>query len=118
MLKNEKGLVYLDDKMMNALFDCVYGLDGCSSSQTKEFLKEDWFKDFIRMLFTMQEFNYRYRYEQISGLFPLFEETVGPMEVNSDGTALWLALGLAIKELYGFRKKTLKDLLEKVKVKK
>lgn len=40
------------------------------------------------------------------------------MERNSEGTELWLALGLAIKELYGMRQATLRKVLQQVTVRK
>lgn len=115
---NEKGLIYLDAEKMNAIFDCVYGISDGLNKNTKKLLKEEEFKDFIKLLLTMQNYNYCYRFEETAKLFPLFEFTVGPMEVNSEGTTLWLALGLAIKELYGLRRSTLQGLLKEVKVRK
>ena len=115
---NEKGLFYLDAEIMTAIFDCVYGIDGGLEKNTKRLLKDSSFKDFIKLLLTFQDFNYRYRFEETAKLFSLFESTVGPMNRNSDGTILWLALGLAIKELYGFRRETLKGLLKSVNIRK
>lgn len=83
---------------------------------TIKLLKEKSFEDFVKLLLIYQNFNYWHRFEQVAELFPLFEETVGPMERNSDGTTLWLAMGLAIKEIYGLRRGTLKELLNCVKV--
>ena len=85
---------------MTAIFDCVYGIDDGLTSHTKKLLKEQSFKDFIKLLLSFQEYNYHHRLEQTVKLFPLFEMTVGPMNRNSDGTPLWLALGLAIEEVY------------------
>ncbi|WP_416828218.1 hypothetical protein [Ectobacillus polymachus] len=118
---NEQGLIYLDARMINAIFDCVYDFDEKGygiKPDTKKLLKDEQFKYFIQMVKAIQEYNYRFRFGPTSELFPLFESTVGPMERNSDGTTLWLAMGLAIKELYGFRSKTLKDLLKTVNIKK
>ena len=66
----------------------------------------------------MQKYNYWYRSSEYVQLFPLFEGTAGPMERNSEGTDKWLALGLAIKELYGLRLSTLESLLKMVTVRK
>ena len=103
---------------MTAIFDCVYEIEDGLTSQTKKLLNEQSFKDFIKLLLSFQEYNYRHRFEQTVKLFPLFEMTVGPMNRNCDGTTLWLALGLAIKEVYGFRRETLRELLEKINIKK
>lgn len=111
---NNHGLPYLSSEIMTAIFDCVYGIDGASRPQTKKLLKQDEFKYFMEMLMTMKAYNYRYRFDQTARLFPVFEETVGPMEQNSEGTTIWLSLGLALKELYRFRISTLRDLLKKI----
>jgi hypothetical protein len=66
----------------------------------------------------MQNYNHWYRHSAYWPLFPLFEGTVGPMEKNSEGTDMWLALGLAIKDLYGLRLSTLESLLKKITVRK
>lgn len=121
MKMNEQGLIYLDARIMNAIFDCVYDFDEKGYGlkvDTKQLLKDEQFKFFIQMVKSIQEYNYRFRFEPASKLFPLFDSIVGPMEKNSDGTSQWLAMGLAIKELYGFRKETLKELLKTVNVKK
>jgi hypothetical protein len=118
---NDKGLIYLDREIMNAIFDCVYDIDEKGHglmSDTKKLMKDDQFKYYIQMLKAAQEYNYRYRFGATSELFPIFESTVGPMERNSDGTTLWLAMGLALKELYGFRRETLKELLKSMNIRK
>lgn len=119
MRVNEKGLIYLDEEIMTAIFDCVYGTDGgglCSA--TKQLLWEPKFRDFVKALNELQEYNYRYRTEQLVDLFPIFNSTIGPFEYNSEGTTLWLAMGLAIKEVYGLRRSTLEELLKLVNIKK
>lgn len=116
----DNKLIYLNDETMNAIFDCVYGIEEPRhlNSNTNLLLKDHMFKDFIELLLMQREYNYRYRQEVVMELFPLFESAVGPMETNSDGTALWLALGLSIKELYGLRNSTLKALLHRIEVRK
>lgn len=115
---NEKGLIYLDEETMTAIFDCVYGMDDGLCSSTKHLLWEPKFRDFVKALNGVQEYNYRYRVDQVVDLFPIFDSTIGPFEFNSEGTTLWLSMGLAIKELYGFKRSTLEELLKLVKVKK
>lgn len=111
-------MIYLDERTMSAIFDCVYTMEYGLQESTKLLLKEQMFNDLVKALRELQSFNYRYRNGQVAELFPLFESTVGPMETNSDGTTLWLAMGLAIKDVYGLRRSTLKELLELVNVKK
>ena len=118
MRTNDHGLVFLNGKNMNAIFDCVYGINDHLTPETKQLLEDPMFYDFVNLLLVHQEFNYRYRGGIVAELFPLFESAVGPMERNSDGTTLWLALGLAIKELYGFRKATFVEVLRKMNVRK
>ncbi|WP_061808750.1 hypothetical protein [Rossellomorea vietnamensis] len=108
---NEKELYYLDKPTIKAILDCSFGVTEHLKPSTKRMLEDKKFSDFVSLLLTMQDFNYRYRNQGVSQLFPLFEETIGPMEKNSDGTTLMLALGLALKELYGFRNTTLRRVL-------
>ena len=111
MKRNERELPILDRKLLDLIFDGVYG------EETEQPLDEP-VKDFMTVLYTLQWYNYQYRSGVCANLFPIFEETVGPMETNSEGTTMWLALGLAIKELYGMRNSTLKGLLAEVTVRK
>ncbi|MCL6570081.1 MAG: hypothetical protein K6T88_00160 [Bacillus sp. (in: Bacteria)] len=115
---NEKELPYLDSQVMTAIFDCVYGVNDYLDTNTKRLLKEKIFVDFIMVLLAHQQFNYQYRPDVTRELFPLFESTVGPMSRHSDGAGLWLALGLAIKELYGINGEKLKTQLKSIKARK
>lgn len=115
---NKENLPVLNAKTMTAIFDCVYGIEGTHKKETAKLLEDDFFRCFIDMLISIQKFNYGFRPDNLYDLFPLFERTVGPMETNSDGTVLWLAMGLAIKETYGMRNETLENLLKLVNVKK
>lgn len=108
---NKENLPILHAKTMTAIFDCVYGVEGSLHPSTKKLMEEETFQYFIKMLSAAQAYNYRFRNEQVGELFPLFERTVGPMETNSDGTTLWLAMGLAIRETYNMRNITLENLL-------
>jgi hypothetical protein len=116
---NDKELPNLDSQIMTAIFDCVYGINDYLDTNTKRLLKEKIFTDFIMVLLAHQQFNYWYRPDVTRELFPIFESTVGPMVRHSeDGTVLWLALGLAIKELYGINGEKLKGLLKTIKSRK
>ncbi|MBU9712826.1 hypothetical protein [Evansella tamaricis] len=112
MITNDKGLIYLDKQTMSAIFNCVYGVSENLKPETKKLLQDKQFHDFIDVLLALQEFNYRYRFAQTAELLPLFERSLGPMERNSEGTTLWLALGLALKDWYGLRRETLSSLLD------
>lgn len=91
MERNERELPYLDQPLLNAIFAGVYSGDTTGIAETQ-------LKDFLNTLYAMQAYNYQYRFETCATLFPLFEETVGPMERNSEGATMWLALGLALKD--------------------
>lgn len=109
---NEKELPYLDGKLMNLIFELVY--EQPDLKDARKLPKDEKLIFFLKALKNLQEYNYRCRSEQTSKLFFLFEETIGPFEGNSEGTTLQLALGLAIKELYGFKNQTLRSLLKQV----
>jgi hypothetical protein len=113
--RNERALPVLDQYLLNLIFEHVY--DGVNEKDAEGFADKE-LGDFVKLLLTMQNYNYWYRFSEYQRLFPLFEETVGPMETNSEGTSMWLALGLAIKELYGLRSSTLESLLKKITVRK
>lgn len=107
----ERGLIHLTGETMTAIFDCAYGINIRLEPETQNFLSDQNFRAFVNMLLSMQDYNYRHRNDEVRKLFPLFEKAIGPMERNSEGTTLWLALGLAIKELYGLRVSTFETLL-------
>lgn len=115
---NKENLPVLDAKTMTAIFDCVYGIEASHKKETTSLIEDEFFLYFINMLTSIQKFNYRYRQDNLADLYPLFERTVGPMETNSEGTVLWLAMGLAIKETYGMRNGTLENLMKLVNLKK
>lgn len=111
MKYNDRELPYLDQPLLDQIFDGVYGLDLAQ-------IEDEALRDFLDMLYTLQAYNHRYRPQACSALFSLFEETVGSVERNSEGTAQWLALGLAVKDLYGMRSSTLRTLLTWVTARK
>lgn len=114
MIRNERALPILDRGLLDAIFDHVYDNLG---NQVPDIADKE-LRDFVQLLSVMQNYNHWYRNTEYAQLFPVFEATVGPMEKNSEGTDMWLALGLAVKELYGLRLSTLQSLLEKVTVRK
>lgn len=108
MKVNENMLPILNRKTLSLIFDSAYGIeDGIEDEQMREF---------IEMLLTMQSYNKAYRFNAYAQLAGIFQETLGPFPTNTELPELWFALGLAIKELYGMRKSTLRALLLKVKV--
>lgn len=64
---------------------------------------------------SMQRFNYRFRPDDTRRLFDLFDELFN-FELNSEGTTLWLALILAVQELYGFSDSKLVETIGEVSI--
>lgn len=108
MRRNDQELPYLDQKMMNLIFENVYGIN-------LELKLDQDIVDFLKLLQSMQDYNYRHRNGMLREFFPVLSEVI-EVERNSEGASLWIALSLAIKELYGMRDKTLQRLLALVTV--
>jgi hypothetical protein len=103
---NENMLPILNRKTLNLIFESVYGIEAG--------VKDEQMREFIEMLLAMQLYNKAYRNNAYMQLAEIFQETLGPFPTNTELPELWFALGLAIKELYGMRKSTLRALLLKV----
>lgn len=110
MKTNERHLPFLNRSLLDLIFEHVY--------QPPADDLDSQIREFILMLQSMQEYNCRYRQEQYVRLFPLADPIVGPFETNSEGTDCWLALILAIRELYGMSDETLKAVLSQITVRK
>lgn len=65
------------------------------------------------MLKAMQQYNLDYRTAEIFRLLSTFHQAFGEMP-DSEGTDACLAMGLALKELYGMRIETLRQLLHAI----
>lgn len=87
----------LDQALLIRIFDGVYSGVG----QASEHASDELTRTMINTLYVMQRFNYSFRPDDTRRLFDLFDELFN-FELNSEGTTLWLALTLAIQELYGF----------------
>lgn len=109
MKVNENMLPVLNRETLSLIFDCVLGIE--------DEIEDVQMREFIQMLLTMQSYNRAYRFNAYAQLAGIFQETLGPLPTNTELPEMWFALGLAIKELYGMRKSTLKALLLKVSVK-
>ena len=86
----------LTTTVLNRLFDSVYG----ETEDTRAFLAERpvWQPHFSALYARQWEL-----YAQDADLYPMYtllEPVLGPFEINSDGTMLWLALGKALQEAY------------------
>jgi hypothetical protein len=108
--QNDRQLPYLDRETLDIIFENVYGAD-------LEDIRNVELRDLVFVLKQMQDYNYRYRNEMIRRAYSLLCDFM-EFEINSEGTTLWLALCLAIKELYGMRDSTLQAIMKKVTVRK
>ena len=109
MRPNTTDLPYLDPSLLKTIF-----INANSKEEDLEKIKGRQLRDFVEMLLAMQKYNVRHRSHQLQKLFPLVDELTGPFEPDKESTALWIALVLAIKELYGMRTETLKTVLKKM----
>jgi len=111
------GLPWLDAEVLDTILDCVYGITS-QVQASRPLLREPVIADLIAVLQAMQTYNARWRGEALVQLLPVLEESLGAMEPNSEGTTRWLALALALRDLYGIRNQTLGDLLKSTTVRK
>ncbi len=95
----KQNLPYLNQERLNKIFEHVY--DIVSNAGNNQLFDDERMKEFLAALLAMQSFNYRFRPDDVRELFFLMENDFS-FERNSEGTTLWLALALAIKELYNF----------------
>lgn len=111
----KKNLPYLNDEHLNLIFDGVYG-QPASIEETGRPIDER-ISDLANALYAMQRFNYHHRPNDTRRLFDLFNAQFN-FELNSEGAALWLALMLAIQELYGFTDSKLVEVIGQVTIRK
>lgn len=110
-----KNLPYLDQERLNYIFDAVY--DTVPESATETLYRDDKMASLLCTLKFMQGFNHRFRWDDTRELFPLFDPIFN-FERNSEGTTHWLAMILAIQELYGFADQKVVEILRLVTVRK
>jgi len=111
-MNRKKDLPYLNQERLDIIFERVYEL----KDEDKPF-HEDRLNGFLVMIKAMQHFNHWYRPEDTRDLFDLMDPVFN-FERNSEGTTMWLALILAIGELYGFSDQKLLEVMKQVKVRK
>lgn len=106
-----------DGQLLDFIFEHVYGdVEQNGDFQTPESDKPS---DLLRILQSLQRFNYRHRMDEIREIYPLVS---GPLEMdpnsNSEGSFLWLAMLLAVKELYDLNNSGLKRAVSLISVRK
>lgn len=109
-----KNLPRLNQERLDMIFARVYP---SGVSQQGEPIAEDRIQALIDVLRAMQTFNYHYRVDDTNRMFDLFSSQFN-FEMNSEGTTLWLAMILAIQELYGFTDGKLVEVMRQVTVNK
>ncbi|MDD5300331.1 MAG: hypothetical protein PHD65_07535 [Gallionella sp.] len=103
----KNNLPPLNEVLLNQIFDGVYGGAG---QQPNELIGHEPLQALIDTLYAMQRFNHRFRPDDTGRLFDLFDAQFN-FERNSEGTTLWLALILAVQELYGLSDSRLMEAL-------
>ncbi|RUM53657.1 MAG: hypothetical protein DSY85_08540 [Marinomonas sp.] len=109
-------LPFLNQQRLDAIFNNVYSGAVPELHSTVPF-EDERLEALARILFAMQHFNYQFRPDATHKLYSLMSKII-KFEQNSEGTTLWLALILAIKELYGFSNKKLVEVMKQVSVRK
>ena len=103
--------------MLDTIFDCVYGITDTVRA-SRPLLNEPAVADLVAVLLTMQAYNAKWRAMALGRWLPVLEGALGEMEQNSEGTTRWLALAVALRDLYDLRSNTLSDLLKRTSVRK
>lgn len=101
----KNNLPLLDQKLLNKMFDAVYiGYEKTSDERINAL---------IDTLYAMLKFNHHFRPDDTRRLFDLFDAQFN-FERNSEGTTIWLALILAIQELYGLTDSKLVEVMRQM----
>lgn len=108
---NKKGLPWLDRFMVDRIFERVtWGFFG--EKQKPFTIHDKQTEDFLKTLNNMQHYNYCYRGERIMELYSRLIPFI-PERKNTDVIRMWLALGLALKDLYHLHNSTLEKIFAK-----
>lgn len=109
-----KNLPRLNQERLDMIFERVYPT---GVSQQGAPVAEERIQALIDVLRAMQKFNYHYRFDDTRRMFDLVSSQFN-FEINSEGTTLWLAMILAIQELYGFTDGKVVEVMRQVTVRK
>ncbi|MFT5686214.1 MAG: hypothetical protein ACI8RZ_007170 [Myxococcota bacterium] len=113
----DAGLPWLDAAVLDTIFDCVYGVTDAVRA-SRPLLKDPAVGDLVAVLLTMQAYNAKWRPRALGRWLPVLEGALGELEHNSEGTTQWLALAVALRDLYDLRSTTLGELLTSTTVRK
>jgi len=117
--KHKAQLPGLTAGRLNIIFEQVYVCVEIESASDLPGFSEPRLQDLLKALQAQQYFNYQHRYEDLSVIYPLVSRIFNfDQNSNSEGSSIWLALILAIKELYGFSNARLAEVMKLVDVRK
>jgi hypothetical protein len=109
---HKSDLPYLTQERLDYFFNAVYDADAALIPH-----KDARIVALLKALKAMQHFNHFHRSNDTRKMFMLLNDIFN-FERNSEGTTLWLALILAIKELYGFSPEKLREIMRLVTIRK
>ena len=112
----KKNLPALNGVTLDFVFDHVYAV---ATPNEERHLKQNHgekVEDLLRVLMALQEFNYRHRMDQVSDVLDAATRAGRRFQSNSTGTELWLALLLALQELYGLSNHELERVVKQISI--
>ncbi len=115
LTKLRNSLPVLNSESLDFIFDHVYEISGVLREDRTE--KVGKLPGLLEILKGLQRFNYDHR---LDDAFELHQKSVVPagleLQSNSDGSVLWLAMLLAIQELYGLSNSNLIKAIRQISV--
>jgi len=123
--KNADGLPVLTKEVMNAIFDCVYGMPNEYQNndqqnynlqpETINFLNDEYFKSFMMLLQNMADFNLLFRPDRYEPLYSLIHPIVN-FEFSLNATPIWLSKVSALKDIYNLKDKELSKVMKLITI--
>ena len=115
LTKLRNSLPELNGESLDFIFDHVYEIIDILGQGEKE--KNCMLANLLGILKGLQRFNYDHR---LDDAFELHQRAVVPagleLQSNSDGSVLWLAMLLAIQELYGLSNSNLIKVIQQISI--
>ncbi len=115
LTKLRNSLPALNGESLDFIFDHVYEISGFSGEGKTE--KDFKLTSLLEILKGLQRFNLDHRLDDV---FELNQKAVVPagleLQSNSDGSVLWLAMLLAIQELYGLSNGNLIKTIRQIRI--
>jgi len=107
----------LNAKCINTIFNYVYDLENIKNENDGIIKNDVKLLALLDVFSAMQKYNYQFRPNDLRETYSIASKVID-FEINSEGTSLWLALILAIKELYGLSDTELIKILKKITIRK